>query len=106
MFILILKEEQVVIIRHPLIQHQGHLHQLEEVHQVFTSRQLVEAVVILETIPNRHLATLPTHLAEVQVLDQALLTLDLQLDLQAAVVVQVVLAHQAVEEDVDKIFRK
>jgi hypothetical protein len=105
-FILIPKEELPVIIRHRLIQHRDRLLRLEEVRQVFTSRQLIEARVILETITNRHLATQLTHLAEVQVLDRALLTQDLQLDLQAAVVVQVVLAHQAVEEDVVKILRK
>ena len=72
---------------------------------MFTSRQLVEAVVILETIPNHHLATLPTRLVGVQVLDRVLLTQDLQLDLQA-VVVRIALDHLVVEEDVDKILRK
>ena len=107
MFILILKEEQVVIIRHRLIQHQDHLHQLEEVRRVFTSRHPA-VVIILETIPDHHratLATLPIHLAEVQALDRALLTQDLQLDHQV-VVVRIALDHQVEEEDVVKILRK
>ena len=71
---------------------------------MFTSRQLIEARLILETIPDRHLATLPTHLAEVQVLDRVLLIRDLQLD--QAVEVRITLDHQMVEEDVVKILRK
>jgi len=71
---------------------------------VFTSRQLIEARLILETIPDRHLATQLTHLAEVQVLDRVLLIRDLQLD--QAVEVRIALDHQMVEEDVVKILRK
>ena len=71
---------------------------------MFTSHLLVEAVVILETIPDRHLATLLIRLAEVRV-QVLIVAQDLQLDL-LAVVVQIALDHQVEEEDVVKILRK